>query len=164
MRIVSSKHSSCVSRSQPISKWAKNQGGILGILLTTEFPEVVNIYPAPHDAVIKWKTFYALLAICAGNSPVIGEFPSQRAVTRNFDLFFDLSINEGLSKQTQGWWFVTPSRPLWRQSNEKRFKPNKDIVCEKTINCWHYYTDWIIAKDSTFICTFCLFLSIKPTI
>ena len=35
------------------------------------------------------KTFFALLALCAGNSPVTGEFPSQRPVTRCFDVFFD---------------------------------------------------------------------------
>ena len=33
------------------------------------------------------ETFSALLAICAGNSPVSGEFPSQRPVTRSFDVF-----------------------------------------------------------------------------
>ena len=32
-------------------------------------------------------TFSALLALCAGNSPVTGEFPSQRPVTRSFDVF-----------------------------------------------------------------------------
>ena len=32
------------------------------------------------------ETFSALLAICAGNSPVIGEFPAQRPVTRSFDI------------------------------------------------------------------------------
>ena len=31
------------------------------------------------------ETFSALLAICAGNSPVTGEFLTQRPVTRNFD-------------------------------------------------------------------------------
>ena len=35
------------------------------------------------------ETFSALLAICAGNSPVTGEFPAQRPVTRSFDVFFD---------------------------------------------------------------------------
>ena len=54
----------------------------------------------------------ALLAICAGNSPVIGEFPAQRPVTRSFDVIFDLSLNKRLSKQSWGWWFETPSRPL----------------------------------------------------
>ena len=39
------------------------------------------------------ETFSALLAICAGNSPVPGEFPAQRPVTRSFDVFFDLRIN-----------------------------------------------------------------------
>ena len=41
----------------------------------------------------------ALLALCAGNSPVTGEFPSQRPVTRNFDVFFDLRPVKRLSKQ-----------------------------------------------------------------
>ena len=36
------------------------------------------------------ETFSALLAFCAGNSPVHGEFPIQRPVTRSFDVFFDL--------------------------------------------------------------------------
>ena len=33
---------------------------------------------------------FASLAICAGKSPVIGEFPTQRPATRSFDVFFDL--------------------------------------------------------------------------
>ena len=38
------------------------------------------------------ETFSALLAICVGNSPVAGEFPTQRPVTRIFDNFFDLRL------------------------------------------------------------------------
>ena len=63
------------------------------------------------------ETFSALLAICAGNSPVPGEFPAQRAVTRSFDVFFDLRLNKRLSKQWWGWWFETVSCPLWRHRN-----------------------------------------------
>ena len=63
------------------------------------------------------ETFPALLAFSAGNSPVIGEFPSQRPVTRSFDVFFDLSLNQRLSKQSCGWWFETRSGSLWRQYN-----------------------------------------------
>ena len=48
------------------------------------------------------EAFSALLALCAGNSPVPGEFPSQRPVTRNFDDFFDLRLNKRLSKQSRG--------------------------------------------------------------
>ena len=40
-----------------------------------------------------------LLAICAGISPVPGEFPAQRSVTRSFDVIFDLRPNKRLSKQ-----------------------------------------------------------------
>ena len=43
--------------------------------------------------------------------------PPQRPVTRNFDVFFDLRLNKRLSKQSWGWWFETPSRPLWRHCN-----------------------------------------------
>ena len=59
-----------------------------------------------------------LLAICAGNSPVPGEFPTQRPVTRSFDDFFDLRLNKRLSKRSWGWWLETLSRPLWRHRNE----------------------------------------------
>ena len=34
------------------------------------------------------ETFSALLARCAGNSPVTGELPAQRPVMRSFDVFF----------------------------------------------------------------------------
>ena len=39
------------------------------------------------------ETFSALLTICVGNSPVPGEFPAQRPVTRSFGVFFDLRLN-----------------------------------------------------------------------
>ena len=51
------------------------------------------------------ETFSALLAICAGNLPVPGEFPAQRPVTQSFNVFFDLCLNERLSKQSCGRWF-----------------------------------------------------------
>ena len=44
-----------------------------------------------------------------------GEFPTQRPVTRSFDVFFDLRLDKRLSKQPWGWWFETPSWSLWRQ-------------------------------------------------
>ena len=63
------------------------------------------------------ETFSALLALCAGNSPVTGEFPAQRPVTRSFDVFFDLRPNKGLRKHPWGWWFETLSWSLWRHCN-----------------------------------------------
>ena len=47
-----------------------------------------------------------------------GDFPTQRPVTRSFDVFFNLRLNKRLSKQPWGWWFETPSWSLWRQCNE----------------------------------------------
>ena len=44
------------------------------------------------------ETFSALLVICVGNSPVTGEFPSQRPATRSLDVFFDLRLNKRLGK------------------------------------------------------------------
>ena len=71
-----------------------------------------NGYMAPS-----WRhqmeTFSALLAICAGNSPVPGEFPAQRQVTRSFGICFDLRLIKRLRKQSWGWWFETLSCPLW---------------------------------------------------
>ena len=64
------------------------------------------------------ETFPALLAICAGNSPVTGEFPAQRPVARSFDIFFDLRLNKRLSKQS---WFDALSHPLWRHWNAGEF-------------------------------------------
>ena len=60
----------------------------------------------------------ALLAICARNSMVTGEFPTQRPVTRNFDVFFDLCLNIRLNKQSLCWWFETQLRSLWRHCND----------------------------------------------
>ena len=74
--------------------------------------------------ITRWRhqmeTFSALLTICAGNSPVPGKFPTQRPVTRSFDVFFDLRLNKRLSKQSWGWCFQTLSRPLWRHHDQHR--------------------------------------------
>ena len=67
------------------------------------------------------ETFFASLDLCAGNSPVTGEFPAQRPVTRSFDVFFDLGLNKRFSKQSWGWRFEIPSRSLWRHCNDYVF-------------------------------------------
>ena len=53
----------------------------------------------------------ALLAICAGNSPVTGEYPAQKPVTRNFDVLFDLRLNKRLKQTIVGLVIETLSRP-----------------------------------------------------
>ena len=87
------------------------------------------------------ETFSALLALCARNSPVPGEFPAQRPVTRSFDVFFDLRPNRRLSKQPRGWWFETPSWSLWRQSNagfnwQVSFGSGRGLAPIRLNQCW----------------------------
>ena len=50
------------------------------------------------------ETFSALMAFCAGNSPVPGEFHAQKPVTRSLDVIFDLRLNKRLSKHTLVIW------------------------------------------------------------
>ena len=84
---------------------------------------ILHLLKQHGKRVITWwrnemEIFFALLAICAGNSPVTGEFPAQRPVTRSFDVFFNLRLNKRLSKQSWCRWFVMPSCPIWRHCNE----------------------------------------------
>ena len=60
------------------------------------------------------EKFSASLAFCAWNSPVTGQFPSQRPVTRSFGVFFDLRLNKRWRKQSRRRWFQTPPCSLWR--------------------------------------------------
>ena len=43
------------------------------------------------------ETFSESLVLCEGDPPITGGFPSQRPVTRSFDVFFDLRLNKRLS-------------------------------------------------------------------
>ena len=80
----------------------------------------------------------AVLALCAGNSPVPGEFFAQRPVTRSFDVFFDLRPNKWLSKQSWGWWFETPSYRLWRHSNGFWWCAWPSTICPtRMIDTWY---------------------------
>ena len=51
-----------------------------------------------NSAVVPWwrhrmETFFALLALCVGNSPVTGGLPSQRQVMRSFDVWINGWVN-----------------------------------------------------------------------
>ena len=73
-----------------------------------------------------------------------GEFPAQRPVTRSFDVFFDLHLNERLSKQPWGWWFETLSFSLWRQCNVTK-KP-RDLYITDTSSEESIAYCWILRK------------------
>ena len=76
----------------------------------------------PHSKISTWwpyqmDIFFVLLALCEGNPLVTSGFPSQRPVSRSFDVFFHLHLNKQLSKQSKCWWFVTPCHSLWCHCN-----------------------------------------------
>ena len=100
-----------------------------------------------HSSIPWWHhqmdTFSELLALCAGNSPVTGEFPAQRSVTQSFDVFFDLRLNKWLSRQLGGWWFDTPLCSLWHHCIDAR----KDGAQLSTIlEPWISLTSLVIVK------------------
>ena len=64
------------------------------------------------------KTFSMLLALCEGNPPVTGGFPSQGTVARSFDVFRDLCLNKRLSKRAGQHGYEMPLHSLWCQCNE----------------------------------------------
>ena len=94
------------------------------------------------------ETFSALLTVCAGNSPVTGEFPAQRPVPRSLDVFFDLRLMIRLSKQWWGGWFEALSCPLWRHCNGQRGK-----------HTWQHYI--IIKHICTHFCELLYYMFIK---
>ena len=109
-----------------------------------------------------------------------GEFPAQRPVTRIFEVFFDLRLNKRLSKQSWGWWFETPSRPLWRHSNtmmpreywrlgnlsvNTMFLLSSDIITRQSmfgtygqIPLWISYCGGDTSRDPSSSCDFVLLL------
>ena len=105
--------------------WSLGGGGVTSELWTPSHSasnaESISL-SGHHRGNVPWwrhpmETFSALLAICAGTSPVIGEFPAKRPVAQSFEVFFDLRLNKRLSKQPWDWWIEAPSRPLWRHRN-----------------------------------------------
>ena len=92
----------------------------LGGFVLSQLAQSTHPYP-PHS----YQKFCAMTTSSNGNifrvtGPLCGEFtgpgefPTQRPVTRSFDVFFDLRLNKRLSKQPRGWWFERQSWSLWR--------------------------------------------------
>ena len=66
-----------------------------------------------HDGVIQWKHFPRYWPFVRGN-PRLSVNSPHRGQWRGslMDVFFDLHLNEQLSKQSWGWWFKMPWRPM----------------------------------------------------
>ena len=89
------------------------------------------------------ETFSTLLALCAGNSLVTGEFPAQRPVTWSFDIFFDLCLNKRLSKQSWSWWFERPLRSLWCHCNDLSMPYIRESVRRDMAVTWLLSWPWL---------------------
>ena len=107
----------CWCKNIPIfvTTWQWRHMGVMMFQITGNSTVCVKTYLGWQEK--KRQNSTALLSLCAGNSPDTGEFPAKRPVTRSFDVFFDLRLNKRLSKISWGWWFETPSHPLWRHCN-----------------------------------------------
>ena len=75
-----------------------------------------------HDDVIKWKHIPRYWPFVRGihRSPV--NSPHQGQWRGAIEVFYDLRLNKRSSKQSWGWWFETPSRPLIRHCNVSIFE------------------------------------------
>ena len=73
--------------------------------------------------------------VTAGNSPIAGEFPLHRPVTRSFDVFFDLRLNKRLSKQSRRRSVETPSHSLWRHCS---VVPNSDPMIRAAVGSFGF--------------------------
>ena len=105
------------------------------------------LYPSEPMMTSSNGDISVLLALCTGNSPVTGEFPLQRPVTRSFDVFFDLFLNKLLSKPSIRRWFETPSRSLLRYCNANQIS-------------WRVS---LCPAASTLLCTECLSFNFQKT-
>ena len=75
-----------------------------------------------------------------------GEFPTQRPVTRSFDVFFDLRLNKRLSIQPWDWWFETPSWSLWRQCNV--LYRDDTMTLTPAIPIWTKCNEWMCSCNT----------------
>ena len=84
---------------------------------------IVNIFSSNDCHVFgrQMETFSALLALCEGNPPVTGGFPTQKPATRSFDVFSDPRLDLRLDKLSRGRWIDMPERSLWRHCNASHY-------------------------------------------
>ena len=82
--------------------------------------------------------FFALLALCAGNSPVTGEFPSQRPVAQSFDV----------CTLTNGWVSNCEAGDL------RRHRAHYDVIVMMTRRCESWVHFLINMTCGIFMCNF----------
>ena len=71
-----------------------------------------------HDDVIALKLFPRHLALCEGNPVVTSGFPSQRPVTRNFDVF----LEKGVTLAADATWWQEIIYCIWASNSHCSFE------------------------------------------
>ena len=109
-----------------------------------------------HDDVIKWNQFPRYWPFMRGSHRAPVGFPSQRPVTRSFDVFFDLCLNKRLSKQWPRRCFETP---LWRHcvptiAWEVSFNYFSVKMIPHAVNVYYSYTVLIKSMSNESVATF----------
>ena len=79
--------------------------------------------------------------------------------------FFDLRPNKRLRKQSRGWWFETPSRPLWRHCNahsgeEANASPTERSAVTLLVHLYHL--QWSHNHEDFFLCLLLIPISLNP--
>ena len=116
--------------------------GVYMVFISSSY--VTCIFP-PHsqeDHVSWWRhqmeTFSASLALCAGNSPVPVNSPHKGQWRGALTFFMICALNKRLSKKSQGWWFETLTRSLWRHCNVVSLSSNMRLQIDcLDINDWN---------------------------
>ena len=125
-----------------------------GICLTSTIPLLIITHRRDHDDVIKWKHFPRYWPFVRGihRSPV--NFPHRGQWRRALMLSLICVWINGW-----GWWFETPSRPLWRHRNAMSMlcKPKSGVFRFQNISKWKFDrdtdTEWrIITVDQIPTC------------
>ena len=137
-----------LSDSAALSFVSTHCGLVMTYIFQWSVPQLVQVMGLSSTWWLhQMETFSTLLAICAGNSPVSGEFPAQRPVKQSFDVFFDLNPNKRLSKQWSGWWFETPLCPLCLYRNDHA------ITMVKLCSLFIHATIWLAKMERSLVRT-----------
>ena len=130
-------------QSNAVSHWLSTNLESALILLWHHSSTGIVIGMGTTNNVRSWwrhqmETFSALLAICAGNSPVSGEFPAKRPVTRSFDVSL-------ICAYLNGWVNTRETGDL------RRYRAHYDVIVRLSLTCWAHtqydpsskFIDWL---------------------
>ena len=109
--IYANKSTKIIAENAFQYRFIKKANRLMGRTCQTTVKRVrMYVYKNGHNDVITFKRFPHNWPLCERNPLVTGGFPSQRPVTRTFEVSFDVSLNKLLDKQLSSWWLETPRR------------------------------------------------------